>query len=272
VDFVAIDANPRFISPDDLVAFDDQENLEHLGNWLYLTGSLPQLEKIWGAYGIVVGYASGGAMIAHSDTAYVINRREGFAMSSIRTPVRPPRQPSPPSQRRWPTPSGARATAHERVLPLEHDDGPVVRRARSRGVRHAHRRVGLDRQGHHPFRADAARYVVQSSAGTWVTLPMGRLNQPLNTFWQLFFRPTGMTTWNDKVGATATATNGGLIMAAAVAQPFVVGCDRRTCSTSHPSLPRLTRGTRGAMGCCRKGWQTVRTRCRSHPMVAPLPS
>jgi hypothetical protein len=64
---------------------------------------------------------------------------------------------------------------------------------------------------------------VQSSAGTWVTLPMGRLNQPLNTFWQLFFRPTGMTTWSDKVGATATATNGGLIMAAAVAQPFVVG-------------------------------------------------
>jgi cytochrome oxidase Cu insertion factor (SCO1/SenC/PrrC family) len=78
VDFVAIDANPRFISPDDLVAFDDQENLEHLPNWLYLTGSLPQLEKIWGAYGIVVGYASGGAMIAHSDTAYVINRKGGL--------------------------------------------------------------------------------------------------------------------------------------------------------------------------------------------------
>jgi hypothetical protein len=64
---------------------------------------------------------------------------------------------------------------------------------------------------------------VQSSAGTWATLPMGRLNQPLNTFWQLFFRPTGMTTWSDKVGATATATNGGLVMAAAVAQPFIVG-------------------------------------------------
>jgi cytochrome oxidase Cu insertion factor (SCO1/SenC/PrrC family) len=74
VDFVAIDANPRFIAPDDLVAFDDQENLSHLPNWLYLTGSLAQLEKIWDAYGILVGYASGGAMIAHSDTAYVINR------------------------------------------------------------------------------------------------------------------------------------------------------------------------------------------------------
>jgi cytochrome oxidase Cu insertion factor (SCO1/SenC/PrrC family) len=74
VDFVAIDANPRFIAPDDLVAFDDQENLSHLPNWLYLTGSLAQLRKLWDAYGILVGYASGGAMIAHSDTAYVINR------------------------------------------------------------------------------------------------------------------------------------------------------------------------------------------------------
>ncbi len=40
VEFVAIDANPRFISPDDLVAFDNQEHLSHLSNWLYLTGSL----------------------------------------------------------------------------------------------------------------------------------------------------------------------------------------------------------------------------------------
>jgi hypothetical protein len=62
---------------------------------------------------------------------------------------------------------------------------------------------------------------LQSSTGTWATLPMGHLSEPLNTFWQLFFRPTGVTTWSDEVEATATATNGGLVLAAAAGQPFI---------------------------------------------------
>jgi hypothetical protein len=62
---------------------------------------------------------------------------------------------------------------------------------------------------------------IQSSTGTWATLPMGRLGQPLNTFWQLFFRPTGATTWANTVGATATATNGGLVLATAAGQPLI---------------------------------------------------
>ena len=52
---------------------------------------------------------------------------------------------------------------------------------------------------------------------------MGNLSQPLNTFWQLFFQPTGTTTWSNKVEATAVATNGGLVLASAADQPFVVG-------------------------------------------------
>jgi len=64
---------------------------------------------------------------------------------------------------------------------------------------------------------------IRSGAGTWVTLPMGNLRQPLNTFWQLFFQPTGATSWSDKVEATAVATNGGLVLASAGDQPFVVG-------------------------------------------------
>ena len=73
VDLIAIDANPRYLAPEYLVAFDDQENLATIPNWLYLTGTDKELERIWDAYGILVGYASGGAMIAHSDTAYVIS-------------------------------------------------------------------------------------------------------------------------------------------------------------------------------------------------------
>jgi cytochrome oxidase Cu insertion factor (SCO1/SenC/PrrC family) len=74
VELVAVDANPSYIATADLLAFDDQEDLSHLPNWLYLTGPAPRLQKIWDSYGIVVRYEPGGAMVAHSDTAYVINR------------------------------------------------------------------------------------------------------------------------------------------------------------------------------------------------------
>jgi hypothetical protein len=52
---------------------------------------------------------------------------------------------------------------------------------------------------------------------------MGRLDQPLNTFWQLFFRPEGATSWSDQVGATAAATNGGLVLASLGGAQLVVG-------------------------------------------------
>lgn len=54
---------------------------------------------------------------------------------------------------------------------------------------------------------------VQTPGGTWATLPMGHLDDPLNTFWQLFFQPKGATDWSDEVEHTATATNGGLVLA-----------------------------------------------------------
>jgi hypothetical protein len=54
---------------------------------------------------------------------------------------------------------------------------------------------------------------LQAPGGTWATLPMGRLDDPLNTFWQLFFRPKSSAEWSDYVEHTATATNGGLVMA-----------------------------------------------------------
>ncbi len=54
---------------------------------------------------------------------------------------------------------------------------------------------------------------LQTSGGIWATVPMGRLSSPLTTFWQLLFRPVGMTQWGDLAGETATGTNGGLIFA-----------------------------------------------------------
>jgi hypothetical protein len=58
--------------------------------------------------------------------------------------------------------------------------------------------------------------------GAWATTAMGDPTDPLNTFWQLFHRPAGSTDWTDAVKATATATNGGLALAAG-GERIVVG-------------------------------------------------
>jgi cytochrome oxidase Cu insertion factor (SCO1/SenC/PrrC family)/uncharacterized membrane protein (Fun14 family) len=73
VEMVAVNANPRYITPDYLAAFDHQEGLEHVPNWLYLTGSLAELRHVWKAYGQSVIYLPGGAMIGHSEYAWVID-------------------------------------------------------------------------------------------------------------------------------------------------------------------------------------------------------
>jgi hypothetical protein len=52
---------------------------------------------------------------------------------------------------------------------------------------------------------------------------MGHLDQPLNTFWQLFFRPTGAKSWSNRASALAVATNGGLVLATDGGKALVVG-------------------------------------------------
>jgi len=54
---------------------------------------------------------------------------------------------------------------------------------------------------------------VETDGATWATIPMGDLSQLANTFWQLLYRPAGSQTWSNQVEATATATNGGLVLA-----------------------------------------------------------
>lgn len=54
---------------------------------------------------------------------------------------------------------------------------------------------------------------METSAGSWAVVPMGHFDQPLNTFWQLFFRPSGASRWSDDAKALAVATNGGIILA-----------------------------------------------------------
>ncbi len=73
VDFVAIVANPIYRTAAFTNAFDRQEGLNHLANWHYLTGSLSALQHVWSSYGVLVNTLTAGAMVAHSDLAFVID-------------------------------------------------------------------------------------------------------------------------------------------------------------------------------------------------------
>jgi cytochrome oxidase Cu insertion factor (SCO1/SenC/PrrC family) len=72
-ELVAVVANPTYRSTAYTKAFTNQENLGHLANWLYLTGSLSQLTDVWHHYGIEVENLPAGAMTAHNDLAFVID-------------------------------------------------------------------------------------------------------------------------------------------------------------------------------------------------------
>jgi cytochrome oxidase Cu insertion factor (SCO1/SenC/PrrC family) len=73
VELVAVVANPTYRSTAFTRAFDRQEGLATVPNWLYLTGSLSQLGAVWRHYGVAVENLPAGAMAAHNDLAVVID-------------------------------------------------------------------------------------------------------------------------------------------------------------------------------------------------------
>jgi cytochrome oxidase Cu insertion factor (SCO1/SenC/PrrC family) len=75
VELVAIVNNPLYRSPALTAAFDRQEGLTHLANWKFLTGSLPALVGAWANYGVQTQVTPAGAMVAHSDILFIIDRR-----------------------------------------------------------------------------------------------------------------------------------------------------------------------------------------------------
>ncbi len=74
VEMVAVVANPVYRSLAYTRAFDSQEGLSGLKNWLFLTGSLAQLQQSWKSYSITAQVLPGGGMVAHNDIAFVIDR------------------------------------------------------------------------------------------------------------------------------------------------------------------------------------------------------
>jgi cytochrome oxidase Cu insertion factor (SCO1/SenC/PrrC family) len=75
VELVAVVANPAYNSLAYTRAFDQQEGLDSVPNWLYLTGSVNQLATVWHSFGIEVEDLPGGAMAAHNDLAFVISAK-----------------------------------------------------------------------------------------------------------------------------------------------------------------------------------------------------
>jgi cytochrome oxidase Cu insertion factor (SCO1/SenC/PrrC family) len=75
VELVAIVANPIYLSVAYTRAFDQQERLTALPNWLFLTGTLSQLQRAWQNYSVAADILPPGGMIAHSDVAFVIDAR-----------------------------------------------------------------------------------------------------------------------------------------------------------------------------------------------------
>jgi cytochrome oxidase Cu insertion factor (SCO1/SenC/PrrC family) len=72
VELVAVVTNPLYHTVAYTRAFDQQEHLT-MQNWLYLTGSDAQLQRVWKNYAVAAQILAAGGMIAHSDVAYVID-------------------------------------------------------------------------------------------------------------------------------------------------------------------------------------------------------
>jgi hypothetical protein len=61
-----------------------------------------------------------------------------------------------------------------------------------------------------------------NTQGAFAAVAMGHLNQPLNTFWQLFFQPAGTSKWT-LVTPPGVASNGGLVIATSQDHALLAG-------------------------------------------------
>jgi cytochrome oxidase Cu insertion factor (SCO1/SenC/PrrC family) len=75
VELVAINYNPINVQVGYLQAFDRQEGLDGVPNWLYLTGTSAQLQHVWARYGAAPAeILPAGSMVGHGDYAFVLDQ------------------------------------------------------------------------------------------------------------------------------------------------------------------------------------------------------
>jgi cytochrome oxidase Cu insertion factor (SCO1/SenC/PrrC family) len=74
VELVAINYNPLNTQVSYIQAFNRQEGLDSVPNWLYLTAPRAQLQRVWHDYALPVEILPAGSMIGHGDYAFVIDQ------------------------------------------------------------------------------------------------------------------------------------------------------------------------------------------------------
>jgi cytochrome oxidase Cu insertion factor (SCO1/SenC/PrrC family) len=75
VELVAINYNPVNTQVSYIQAFDRQEGMGGVPNWLYLTGTLARLQQVWSRYSVPQAEVlPAGSMIGHGDYAFVIDQ------------------------------------------------------------------------------------------------------------------------------------------------------------------------------------------------------
>ena len=75
VELVAINYNPLYTGVSYIRAFNRQEGLAEVRNWLFLTGTRSQLQQVWQRYGVPPAEVlPAGSMIGHGDYAFVIDQ------------------------------------------------------------------------------------------------------------------------------------------------------------------------------------------------------
>ena len=73
VELVAVDVNPLYYQAAYTQAFDREEGLANVANWVFLTSSPGRLRQVYNAYGVGSQTLPAGAMLGHSDIAFAID-------------------------------------------------------------------------------------------------------------------------------------------------------------------------------------------------------
>jgi protein SCO1/2 len=71
--FVAVNVNPFHLRVADVAAFSREQQLDSIGSWYFLTGSVPSLRAVWRAYGVAVIARNPRADVIHTSVVYFID-------------------------------------------------------------------------------------------------------------------------------------------------------------------------------------------------------
>jgi cytochrome oxidase Cu insertion factor (SCO1/SenC/PrrC family) len=75
VELVSVNLNPTYTQLSYVRAFDHAEGLDTVANWHFLTSDPARLRPVWTAYGVASQNLPAGAMLGHSDIAFVVDQR-----------------------------------------------------------------------------------------------------------------------------------------------------------------------------------------------------